>query len=217
MDTFRKHTCGGDTAWLPQQANCARQNVGYAPYCQYNKRGKWRIKILPLQFQTTAKRQSIRMERNEPVHIQSPCMCCHLPTLRCTTLHNCTPERSATPPRARALAPNSRTSPHAPVNRKGTKYTLPLPPPQNAVPSQHMHTIVVHPFAGLQRRPINDTTTYNSKLPSSPAAVPPTSTNHERSIRSLLGAACRPAGRPTDCTALHLPSMHDTAPHLHAK
>lgn len=61
---------------------------------------------------------------------QAPCMCCHLPTLRCTTLYvviSCTPYTggSATPPRARALAPNRKTS-HAPVKRKGKKYTLPL-------------------------------------------------------------------------------------------
>ena len=133
MNKFHKHKCG-DT-----QLGYHKTNIGY---CKYNKAGKWRAKILPMQFFMTAKRETTRMGRKRTNLYQytfvsvglreynkAPCMCCHLPTLRCTTLYVVTSalRREAAPHlhvRARLRPIEKRRTPLC--REKVKKYTLPL-------------------------------------------------------------------------------------------
>jgi len=130
-------------------------------------------------------------------------MCCHLSTLRCTILYDVITAAlrtsSATPPRARALAPD-RTS-HAPVQCKGKKYTLPLTALTKRNPPRRICRrlwCILWPGCSSNQSMILRRTTRNSPRP--PSTRPPSSTNHKRSIRSLL--------RPAGCTTKHALYRH---------
>ena len=197
---FASTRVGAHTAWLPQQANCARRNVGYALYCTVSTR---QANGVPRSYQcnsiTTAKCERIRMEGTATVQrvttgtlhvLSSADLTLHYPVLS-SQLH-CTPYTgSATPPRARALAPNRKTS-HAPVKCKGKKYTL----PPNALTKRNPPRsicrrlwCILSPGCSTDQSMILRRTTRNSPPPPFP---PPALTTSDPFVRN--------SGRPADYT-----------------